>query len=257
MSSLAGRRIVVTRRSGQGASLVRLLEEKGATVIELPAIEIRPPADTEPLDRALHSLESYDWLVFTSANAVSAVLGRLTVLGLWPRLTARGPKLASVGAATTAALRSAFPADPIALEPQRDWSAAALAVAFGRERVEGAHVLLPASSRAREDLPRELRARGAQVEVVTAYETVEPPELRVRVSALLDAGFDLVAFASPSAVEAFAAAAEGRARGLAAAVIGPTTADAARAAGLAVRAVAAPSTTEGLVAAVEAALAAA
>lgn len=254
MGALAGRRIVVTRRAGQGSTLVDLLQARGATVVEVPAIEIVPPDDPGPLDDALSHLERYRWLVLTSANAVHAVLGRIAVLGLEPRLTARGARLASVGPATTAALRASFPADRVALEPPSDHRAAALAEAFVAQGLRGARVLLPSSSRAREELPAALAALGADVEIVTAYRTIEPPGLQARVDACLAEGFDLVAFASPSAVEAFASAVGPRAAGLRAAAIGPTTALAARGAGFDVRATARPSTAEGLVEAVETAL---
>ena len=257
MTSLAGRRIVVTRRAGQSSTIVRLLEERGATVLEVPAIEIAAPARWEPLDDALRSLERYQWLVFTSANAVNAVVVRIAVLGLEPRLGTRGPRLASVGPTTTTALRSAFPADRVALEPAGEFRAAGLLEALAREGLGGSRVLLPCSSRGRDELAEGMRAAGAQVDAVLAYETVEPPGLRARVQAVLDSGFDLVAFASPSAVDGFVAGAGDRARGLSAVVIGPTTAQAARAAGLDVKAVAQPSTAEGLVAAIEVALAAA
>ncbi len=254
MASLSGRRIVVTRRAGQASSLVRLLQERGATVVEVPSIEIAPPADTGALDEALGALGRFRWLVFTSANAVRAVAVRLQALGLPARLGKGGARLASVGPATTAALRAAFPDDPVALEPAEGFRGAELARAFAREPMAGARVLVPCSSRAREDLARGLRALGAEVVAPVAYQTVEPADLRPRVARCLEDGFDLVAFASPSAVEAFAAAAGARARGIPSVVIGPTTAVAAAAAGLEVRAVAEPSTSEGLVAAAERAL---
>jgi uroporphyrinogen-III synthase len=262
MATLTGRRLVVTRRPGQSSRLVGLLEERGATVLEVPAIEIVAPPDPAPLDEALAGLAGYDWVVFTSANAVAAVLGRMAVLGLEPRLGARGsgasarkgPRVASVGPATTAALRSTFPADEVSLEPEAGFRATALLEAFARRGARGARVLVPASSRARDELPLGLRELGAEVDVVAAYATIEPPGLPEAVRGCLGAGFDLALFASPSAVEAFAGAAGRPAQGLAVAVIGPTTEAAARAAGMDVRAVASPSTVEGLVAAAERAL---
>jgi len=253
MGALAGRRIVLTRRAGQASPLVTLLQERGATVVEVPAIEIGPAPDPTGLDAALQALDRYDWIVFTSANTVNAVLGRMAVLGLEPRLGARGVKVAAVGPATAAALRQAFPADRVALAPEASFRAAGVAEAFSKRGVAGACFLLPGSTRAREELPAALRGAGATVDVVVAYATVEPPDLGERVSHALAEGFDLVAFASPSAVEAFAQAAGERAQGLRAVAIGPTTAEAARAAGFDVRAVASPSTAEGLAAAVEAA----
>jgi uroporphyrinogen-III synthase len=251
VGTLAGRRIVVTRQPGQASTLVRLLEERGARVLEVPAIQIVPPADPGPLDAALASLERYDWLVFTSANAVRAVISRIMVLGLPPQIGFRGPRIASVGSSTSVAIRSAFPADAVALEPPADHRAAGLVQAFAGRGCRGARVLVPASSRAREELAAGLRELGAQVDAVSAYATVEPEDLRERVAGCLAEGFDAVAFASPSAVEGFTAASGEASRGLPAVVIGPTTAAAARAAGLDVRATASPSTAEGLVEALE------
>lgn len=255
MGPLAGRRLVVTRRPEQSSTLVRLLEAGGARVLEVPAVEIGPPSDPGPLDAALHALEGYDWIVFTSANAVRAVLVRVIGLGLAPRLSGRGLRVASAGAATSVALRAAFPDDRIDLEPVEEFGAAGLLRAFETRGVSGGRVLLPASSRARDELKAGLQALGARVDVVVAYETTEPAGLAAVVKRCLAEGFDLALFASPSAVEAFAAAAGEEARGLPVAVIGPTTEAAARAVGFRVRAVASPSTAEGLVAAAEEALA--
>lgn len=252
---LAGRRLVVTRGKGPSTRLAALLEERGASVLEVPSIEIVPPPDWSPLDEALGALERYGWVVLTSANAVAMVLGRIAVLGLEPRLGGRGTRVASVGRATTAALRASFPADRVALEPLEGFRAEALVAAFAGRPMRGVRVLVPSSTRAREELPRGLREMGAEVDVVPAYATVEPPGLSEAVAGCLSEGFDLALFASPSAVEGFARAAGERAKGLPAAVIGPTTEAAARAAGMDVKAAAQPSTAEGLVAAAERALA--
>ena len=74
---LFGQRIVVTRDRRQAAELAEPLEELGAEVLLLPVIEIRPPADPGPLDRAMACLDTYDWLIFTSANGVAAFVDRL------------------------------------------------------------------------------------------------------------------------------------------------------------------------------------
>jgi uroporphyrinogen-III synthase len=162
-----------------------------------------------------------------------------------------------VGPATTRSLQKAFPDDRVALEPEGDYRAAGLVRAFEARGCGGEKVLLPASSRAREELPSGLRALGAEVSVVVAYATLEPPGLREAVGRCLDEGFDAATFAAPSAVEAFAGAAGERFRGLPAVVIGPTTEAAARTAGLEVLAVASPSTVEGLLQALERVLGAA
>ncbi len=250
MTALAGRRIVVTRRASQASALVQSLRDRGAEVIEVPAIETAPPEDPGPLDEALGRLDGYDWVAFTSANAVEAVRDRMEALGVSPALS-HGPRIACVGASTSDALRAAFPGERIALEPEGEFRAGGLLRAFARTRCEGARVLLPVSSRARDELPQGLRALGAAVDVVEAYRTVEPYGLAEAVTRCLDMGFSAATFASPSAVEAFLKAAGPRAAGLPAVVIGPTTEVAARAGGMDVREVAHPSTAEGLLAALE------
>ena len=245
MAPLEGRRIVVTRRKGQAASLVDGLRERGATVLEVPAIEIAPPSDPGPLDAALGELDRYDWIVLTSPNAVAALVTRFAVLGQYPRLTGHA-QLASVGPATTIAIGRSFPEDRVALEPRDDYRVEGLLAAFAGRRLDGKRICLPTSASAPDTLAEGLRAMGATVEVVAAYATVEPAGLEAAVGRCLDEGFDLALFASPSAVEAFARSAGRRARGLPAAVIGPTTEAAALASGFDVRGVASPSTVEAL-----------
>jgi uroporphyrinogen III methyltransferase/synthase len=244
---LAGRRILVTRRPEQSAELRDGLAALGAQVTELPAIEIAPPEDVTPLDRALLSLHLYDWVVFTSANAVNAVAERMEALGLHGRGLSGGASVASVGSSTTDAILERFPGTEIALQPIAGFRAEGLIEAFRTRGVRGQRFLLPVSDRARDALARALLADGGDVETVTAYRTTVPAGLRARVQEILSAGVDLATFASPSAVENLAVAAGAAARGLPAAVIGPVTEAAARAAGLDVRVTADPSTAAGLV----------
>jgi uroporphyrinogen III methyltransferase/synthase len=156
-----------------------------------------------------------------------------------------------VGAVTTRVLAEALPGENADLEPESDFSASGLVRAFKARGCADEAVLVPASSLARDELPSGLEALGAKVKVVEAYATVPAPDLRANVERCLDEGFDAVTFAAPSAAEAFAGVAGARARGLPAVVIGPTTRDAARAAGFRVLATASPFTVEGLVEAVE------
>ncbi len=245
---LAGRRIVVTRRPEQSAWLCARLEEMGATVIELPLVEVAPPAEMAPLDDALRRLDRYDWAVFTSANAVRSVSERMTDLGLAERrLTSR--KIASVGPSTTRALRGCFPGVAASVEASKHDAETLLEELAAGAR--GLRFLLPTSDRARDVLPDGLRRVGATVDVVTAYRTVAPAGLRDQVLAGLRAGVDLVTFASPSAVENFVAAAPDWVARIAAAVIGPVTGKACRRAGIDVKVVAAPATAQGLAASLE------
>lgn len=252
---LAARRILITRPSEQAEGLAGGLAALGATVIDIPVLELAPPEDPAPLDGALAALHRFDWLVFTSANAVHAVAHRMRALEIDPAPVGRALLVASVGPATSDAFHERFPGSEVRLQPAAKFRAEALLELFGIRGCAGQSLLLPASDRARDLLPRGLAALGAKVERVVAYRTVIPEGLPGRLGAALRDGVDLVAFASPSAVEAFLSASGELGRGRPAAVIGPVTEAAALAGGLYVRAVAAPATEEGLVSAIETALA--
>lgn len=236
---LAGRRFLVTRRAEQSGGLVAQLREAGAVVLEAPAIATAPPEDASALDAELGRAGRFDWIVFTSANAVKAVVER--------RPGASWPRLASVGPATSQAIEEALGRGPD-LVPDADFRAEGLAAALVARGVAGARILLPLSDRARDTLETALRAAGARVVRVVAYRTVAPPGAAEALAAALSEGFEMALFASPSAVENVVALLGERARGLPSAVIGPVTERAARAAGLDVRVVAEPSTAAGLVA---------
>jgi uroporphyrinogen III methyltransferase/synthase len=262
--ALQGRRILVTRRTEQAVSLVSPLRAAGAIVIELPTVEVAPPSDPAPLEAALHSLQDFDWVVFTSPNAIRAfrdATARLAIDVAWnpdeggaPVPSTQAPKgrprLASVGATTTQVLRETWPQNVSILQPATEYRAAALLSEFARHDIKARRILLPVSSMARDELAAGLEAQGARVEQVEAYRTITPERFGERIRQVLDDGFDLVLFASPSAVAGFASTAPERMAGLPAAVIGPTTREAAVRAGFAVVAEAEPATAEGLVRAV-------
>jgi uroporphyrinogen III methyltransferase/synthase len=247
-ASLAGRRIVVTRRPEQAGALTARLRALGADVVELPTVAIGPPEDWAALDGALRDLHRYDWLVVTSANAVAAVADRLESLGLGRSTVGRGTAVASVGPATTEALLARFPDATVDLQPVAEFRAEGLAEALTARPIAGQRFLLPVSDRARPFLREALAAAGARVDAVVAYRTLPPEQLREHVKSLIHGGFDALVFASPSAVENLAKVAGEAVRALPAAVIGPVTEAAARKAGLDVRVVAEPSTADGLVA---------
>jgi uroporphyrinogen-III synthase len=254
-SILGGRRVLVTRRPSQAGALSARLRALGAHVVEIPAIDIAPPDEPGPLDGALTHATDYDWLVLTSPNAVRAVAGRLEALGNERVLSGARPALAAVGPSTADAISKQLTGRPVDLLPASEFRAEGLLAAFTqRGLVEGERVLLPVADRARDVLAEGLRRLGAVVDVVVAYRTVAPADLTETIAARLGEGVDLALFASPSAAENFASAAGDRARGLPVAVMGPVTERAARALGLDVRAVASPSTLDGLVAAAVAAL---
>jgi uroporphyrinogen III methyltransferase/synthase len=238
---LAGRRVIVTRRPEQSARLAGELRTRGAMVVEVPLIEVAPPEDGAPLAAAVAAVAGYDWIVFTSANAVRAVAAGGVASDSLPRI-------ASVGPATSEMIREAFPSHAIDREPPSDFRAEGLLAAFADAEVAGHRFLLPVSDRAREVLADGLAARGGLVDRVVAYRTVTPAEAGPVLSRALAEGVDVVTFASPSAVESFVTLAPNGGAGAPAAVIGPVTEARARAAGLEILAVAQPSTAEGLVA---------
>jgi uroporphyrinogen-III synthase len=240
----AGRRVLITKRWPE---LVAALAAAGITAAEVPTIEVKPPVDPEPIDRALRGLGGYDWLVFTSAHAVEAVLARMTELGL---IMPEGVAAASVGPVTTAAILAAWPDLSVAVQPDVEFRGTALVHAFAGRDLVRRRILLPVSDRAPETVERGLAARGAVVDRVVAYQTGAASGTRDRLLGELGLDPDAVAFASPSAVEAFVAAVGAGASRIRAVVIGPTTAEAARTAGLTVLATAEPSTVAGMVEAV-------
>lgn len=253
---LEGRRVVVTRAAEQASELTGRLEALGAEVLTLPLVAFAPPADPAPLDRALEELESFDWLFFTSQNAVRFVAARARLMGqdLGPLLDQRRlrPRVAAVGRATEqAVLEQGWRVDRVAS------GKGGLDLAHElRKEVRGRRVLLPRSDRASSELPRVLAEAGAEPFAVVAYRTLPAAKLDPAVLGRIERGeVDVLSFASPSAFSALAAhyGAEKLPR-LAAlarlAAIGPTTAAAIRRAGLEVAIEAAATNAAGLAAAI-------
>lgn len=235
---------------GMMSRAAELLVGLGASVVERAAIEIAPPSDTGPLERALADVERYEWIVFTSRNAVDAVAARLRTI---PSTVRR----ATVGPQTRDALDRAGLGPSVT--PSRSL-ASALPAALGD--VRGLRILLPRSDLARPELPAVLREHGAVVDEVIAYRTVAAPGARAIVSALVTGDCDAVTFSSGSAVQSVVAAggaalhavwrAQRRPRVV---CIGPVTAAVAVAADVPVDAVAEQHDGSGLVTAVVRALA--
>ena len=248
---LDGKRIVITRAIEQCRDLKERLENLGATVLLLPAVSFSEAADTRELDRAIRGLQSFDWILFTSANAVRFFAARCRKLNIiaGENIT---PRCAAVGPATA----SAAAAEGIAVEyVAKEFLGAAL----GREldqALAGKRVLLPRSNRAGRELPDALRAVRAEVTEVVAYHTggvgaVEPKVL----AAVREARVDVVSFFSPSAVENLrgdlgADVLSRLAARAAIAAVGPVTAAALRKAGLPVTIQATEATSESVASAI-------
>ncbi len=248
---LSGRRVVVTRAAAQAASLSRRLRELGAEIIELPAIEIRPPEDWMELDAAIARLHEYDWIVFTSANGVRFFLERLDASPLDTR--AIRATLCAIGPATRKALEAAH------LKPDlvpAHYVAEGIVAAFSTVDLTGRRILLPRAAGARDYLPEQLRQRGALVDVVEAYRTVAPAGLaeKARELFLSDSRPHWVTFTSSSTVRHLVEAIGAEPlRGVRIASIGPVTSATVRKYGLEVAAEARVYSSDGLVEAIVAA----
>ncbi len=166
---LAGKRVLVTRAREQASQLAAALRAEGAEPIEVPAIAIVPPHSYAHIDAAIGSLQEFDWLVFTSANAVRVFCERALYAGVHP--AAATVKIAVIGQATAEAVLEA--GMHVALVPQKyvaEWLLKALRPVVGGERV-----LLVRAEVARDVLPSGLRAAGAEVTVADAYRNELPP----------------------------------------------------------------------------------
>jgi uroporphyrinogen III methyltransferase / synthase len=223
---LHGRRIVVTRARAQASELARRLDALGAEPIELPAIRIEPRIDSGEVRRAVESLHSYALVCLTSSNGVNLLFEAMAAQGRDARALANA-SVAAIGAGTEAALASfGVLADIV---PDRF---------VAEELVEGLElagkpVLVARAAEGREVLPDALRKKGAEVDVVTLYETVPEEPDPEGLERARDA--DFITFTSSSTVRNFVeAAGDGIPKGARVVSIGPVTSEAAREAGLTV-----------------------
>lgn len=245
---LFGRRVVITRDRAQAGDLAARLHELGAETIELPAIEIRPAADPEPLNRAIAELESYDWIIFTSANGVRYFVDRLDASAR--DLRAIRARIGAIGPATRHAVEALHL--KVDLMPE-EYVAESLIASFERIDLSGQRILLPRAAVARDVVPSELAARGALVNVVEAYRTIVPEESAARARAIFqnEPKPDWITFTSSSTVKNFLGmAGRDSLEGVRVASIGPVTTATLRAHGVDVAAEAQPYTMDGLVAAI-------
>ena len=198
---LAGTRILVGRARHQAGSLSASLRSLGATVIEIPFIEVRKPQSYRPLDEALKNIGNYDWLILTSANGVEAMWERFRKLRL-TRRTLKHLQIAAIGPAT----KRAIVKHGLKVKMVPEEYVAESVVKGLRDKVNGKRVVLIRAKVARDVIPEELRAAGAQVDVVEAYETVVPEKSRARLRALMNGGRlpHIVTFTSSSTAKNFA-----------------------------------------------------
>ena len=245
---LFGKRIVVTRATQQAPILSEKLRELGADAIEMPATQIAR-LDLAPLRASIDTISDYDWLIFTSQNAVAIFWEQLLGRGKDSRALA-GLKIAAVGPATAGALlEHGITVDVI---PERFVAEGLLEMMQEREDVAGGKVLYVTAEGARDVLPAGLREVGASLVIVEAYRTIPDGAGAERLARAIEAGkVDLATFTSASAVRGYIeAVGEELALKIPAASIGPQTSDALREAGIEIEAEAEESTIDGLVSAV-------
>lgn len=200
MLPLAGQSILVTRAATQAPTFSQVLRQAGATVWEMPTLDIGPPSSWEGLDQALRNLESFDWLILTSTNGVAAVWSRLQGLGLDPSKLAH-LKIAVVGQKTAESLQS-FGRPPDFIPPQ--FIADAL-VAHFPEPMAGLNILFPrVETGGRDVLIQAMRSQGANLVEVPAYESRCPSHIAPDIAELLQAKtLTMITFTSGKTVQHF------------------------------------------------------
>ena len=227
---LSDKKILITRARDQSSEFATRLRNLGAEVIEYPTIEILPPRSWKELDRAIEGLESYDWIIFTSANGVNF---------FWHRLIDKEAnnhplsslKICAIGPATAKQLKEkGIGIDYI----PKEFVAESILKGFKKMDLKGRRILLARAKKARDILPKGLRKMGAEVNVVEAYRTVKPRGGTKRLKQILtDGKIDVIAFTSSSTVNHFGELLKKEdfkklLKGIAIACIGPITAQTAK-----------------------------
>jgi len=196
--SLRGKRILVTRGEGQAEEFSAIIRKRGGVPVVFPTVRLVPPDDFAPLDKALARLGTFDWVLFTSANAARFFLVRAAKRGI--RGTPGKVRVASVGPGTTREVRQhGF---PVHLEAGTH-TAEGMVEALAGDGFSGKRFLLPRALEGREVIPTEIGRRGGTVEVVTAYRNGLPPRDEKAVEEIGVRPPDVCTFASPSAFRNF------------------------------------------------------
>jgi len=198
---LFGKRIVLTRSRGQMAKFSQKLSELGADVLEIPAVKRVAPDDKQGLVDALLSLNSYDWLIFTSASGV-AIFFDFFFKRFQDMRDLGGAKIAAVGPATAAKLRELHL--QVDLMPE-EFVGRKIADAFAKHSsIENSKICLFRAQNANPDLPRSLEEMGAIVDDIAIYKTVaETEDFFGAAENFLESGADWITFTSGSTVEFF------------------------------------------------------
>ena len=192
--------IVITRPQRQADDLAKILAAQGARPIAFPTIAIEPPSDWSSLDAALADLESYQWIIFTSANGVHFFFERLRQRGKDVR-DLKGIKICCIGPATARQMEAR--GIGVDLVPE-EFIAEGILKSFAGMDLNGRKILIPRAAKARDILPETLKKQGAVVTVATAYRTVASGKKKEEFTGLMDKGkVDVITFTSSSTVTNF------------------------------------------------------
>ncbi|MCX6610045.1 MAG: uroporphyrinogen-III C-methyltransferase [Acidobacteria bacterium] len=233
---LHGLKVAITRASKSAPEMALQLCSLGAQVLEYPTIEIAPPVSFDTLDRAIAELEVYDWLIFTSANAVETFANRLAASSR--DLRGLRAKLCAIGPATRKAVEKMHLKVDVV---PKEYVAESLVAALHGHEMNGKRILIPRAAVARDTVPEALRALGATVEIAEAYRTIVPESGAAPAA-------DWITFTSSSTVKNFIALNEpGAIHRYKTASIGPITSETLRMHGVEPTIEANPHTTEGLI----------
>ena len=237
---LAGRRVVVTRQESKARESSSAIAALGGEVLVLPSIDIDFVGPFPEFQAAVRAIESYDFVIVTSANTARALVEELRVQG---SAYAGGEGCVAIGKATARALGEGGIA--VGIMPEE---AVSDRIAASLGELRGKRVLMPGSDLVRGVAAGDIRGLGAEVDEVVAYRTVAAKADPLLLAKIRE-GFDALVFTSPSTVRGFDAMTEGRYRegpGLVA-CIGPVTAEGAREVGYRVDLVPADHSMDGLV----------
>ncbi len=228
--ALSGQKILVTRSREQASFLTQLLEDQGGEVVEIPTIEIAALPLKAEGKKILKNLSSYDWFIFSSANAVDILISHLTVSKLDVR-SLSGLKIACVGEVTAMALKKyGLKADLV----PKDYKQEGLVQSFGKigQKLEGKRILFARAKEGRDLLEKALRKQKAQVTLWSLYETRVPKQAKQSLQNLFfkGGGVDWLVFAASSTVDHFCGAFTSVQRkqvlkDVSIAVVGPITGD--------------------------------
>ena len=200
---LDSRRIMITRPASQGGDFELLLQENGAQTVSFPLISICPPENWIQLDSSIQKIQEYDWLIFTSVNGVSFFEQRLDFLKKKEQFRISKCNILSIGPVTSKAIENLLEKEVFACP--NEYTSEGIIEFLKDIDIREDNFLLPRALVARQFLPVQLRLRGAQVDVVPAYQTeyLKFSESSHFFSLLFEGKVDMVTFLSSSSVNAF------------------------------------------------------